>query len=352
MRLFISISIAATLIAFPALADGDDFSKEEVYTKGETYVGQTYIKFGFGGRYFDRDVKNGFGRAIDTASNGIVAATADRRFDFGSWGYAAELAVYAPVDIELFRSNIVVFDFEGSWIDDDFNENQAAVTGAFGIPFIDGAPRAGLTGIIADVGNSFSTTVDLDYDRYSAFIGVGQKDEASSSKFGYGLYASFSLLDIDGVFQNDQLAGINTTINEEVDTFSIGPRVFAKQSFEIAPGVEFYGGGSAAILFSRGELSGQQVFNENGPFGVASLSDSETDVAFVVNAGAGLKFRPRENVLFSLFSEIEWRNDEYEVENPQYQPGEIFNTTPLTPARLEQTDSLSVTLGSKLVVVF
>ena len=208
-----------------------------------------------------------------------------------------------------------------------------------------------------------TTTTEVENGGFGAFIGLaslpfsepvydkyGKVDTAAThdGQYGFGLYGAYDRLQIEATFNNITTPGSYSTIDEEVDTFSFGPRVFAERSFEIRPGFEFFAKGSLAVLYARGELDGRQNIT-TGLAGtqLASVRDVEDDIAFLANLRGGFNLSHTPYTLFTLFGEVEWRNDAYEVINPQFQAGNA-NTANLAPAHLEQTDVFAATFGAKL----
>lgn len=352
-----------------AIPSGPTLAQEQTETGGSALFGDTFISLTVGAQYLNRDVVNGFG-LNETNGAALVAATnLDTGFNIDDWGGYAELSVFVPHHSDHFGTNSLFVVLDGNLLNADSNGLFGTAGGANNllIPFIDGNNAgAGRDTQIALSGEQVRTSTDVDNGGFGAFIGLaslpfsepvfdkyGKMETASSKKgsYGFGLYGAFDQLQIEAAFVNINNPAAFSVIEEEVDTFSFGPRVFAERSFELRPGIELFGTGSLAVLFARGELDGRQTTAGVATTASASVSDTQEDIAFLANLRTGINFSHNSNVLFTLFSEVEWRNDAFEIINPTFPAGAALNAN-VQPARLEQTDIFSLILGAQFTLRF
>ncbi|MEM8878252.1 MAG: hypothetical protein AAGD23_10325 [Pseudomonadota bacterium] len=358
--------ILAMALAIPS---GSTLAQEQTETGGSALFGDTFISLTVGAQYLNRDVVNGFGLNETNGAPLVAATNLDTGFNIDDWGGFAELSVFVPHYSDHFGTNSLFFVLDGNLLNADANRLFGTAGGANNIliPFIDGNNAgAGRDTQIANSGEQVTSSTDVDNGGFGAFIGLaslpfpeptfdkyGKTETASEHKgsYGFGLYGAFDQLQIEATFANITTPGPLSVIEEEVETFSFGPRAFAKRSFELSPGVELFGTGSLAVLFSRGELDGRQRTVGVLTTASASVSDVEEDIAFLANLRTGINFSHNPKFLFTLFGEVEWRNDAYEIINPTFPAGAALNAN-VQPARLEQTDIFSLILGAQIRIIF
>jgi hypothetical protein len=320
--------------------------------QGGFYMGEAFITIEAGGRHYHSDVASGLTNAI-TDFGGTVVLPPDNASDLSDRGFFSAIEGTAPLDLVWFNTDSAVFRLEGDWFRE--SSNSAFTPGAGQILSavrINGSPR--IYGI-ANPGETVNSSLDLDYARYSTFLGVGRSLPGDNGHhIAFGLYAAMSQLELASSLLNTADPTEFERLYEDVETFSIGPQIVARNEIELSPTTTLFSRASAALLYARGDLDAQQNWGGVAQRGQFSAHDDQSDVALLLGVQGGLNFKPtgNDNIIFGLVGGVEWRNDAYEIVNPQPGLGSVVGAVTPSPARIEQTELFSATAGIRLTFNF
>jgi hypothetical protein len=324
-------------------------AQEPIQSQGDFYLGAASLSIKAAATYLEMDIANGLSTSIDDLGTGDFIRRPDDGFGFSDWGFSAALEAAIPAPLPFVGADAVVVGLDGEWVSGsgtfrvDLGANES-----FDVLEIDGTNTSN---ILAGPTETVTGGAEADYGRYSGFLGARWL-VLDDGHITFGLYSSFSQIDLSSHFQDTSDPTEFATLDEEVRTYSIGPQITAEQSIEVTDRLQLFGRVSGALLYARGDLDARQVWGD--PASQFRVQDDQSNVAALLSASGGFNFKPilSENVVVSFVGGIEWRNDVYAIANPELSPGQQAGTGQLAPVSLKQTDALSATVGARVTFRF
>lgn len=307
------------------------------------------MRFDIGAAYFNFDVANGFGSAINTGGFDFIRQP-DSGLDVDALGLQGGAEFWLPANGAFFGSDYFLARIEGSWVSDDEDNTLVLNAGEF----LDTLPitGAGSTGAIASgAGTEVDVRADADFYRIAGMVGVANAMAGNGLKVGGGIYVSYSQLDFDSAFVATPTSF--NRLNHSLDTLSGGPMIVVERYAPISSQWTGFLRARGAVLYARGDFDARQ--NASNLATTLQVSGDESDFAVFGELKGGFRFMPASNVELAIFGGVAGRNDIYEFVNPRSGPGQNA-INPATydpgPVTIRQTFELSASAGIEAKVKF